>query len=108
MAWSEAFNVISGASLRATYMKVPSGKYTFRAVAVANTPEARTTQLAFPFIIRQPYWNQAWFLSLLVAAFFTKWLVDVTDSQEFSGGGAPMCHPLPDLPRALRPGAMPE
>ena len=77
LAWSEAFNVISGASLRATYMKVPSGKYIFRAVAVANTPEARTTQLAFPFMIRQPFWNQAWFLSLLVAAgaVFIAWIL---------------------------------
>ena len=68
LAWSEAFNVISGASLRATYMNVPSGKYTFRAIAVAGTPLARTTQLGFPIIIRQPFWKQAWFFPAAVAA----------------------------------------
>lgn len=67
LGWSEAYNVISGASLRATYMNVPSGKYTFRAIAVADGPAARTTQLEFPVTIRQPYWKQAWFLPAIVA-----------------------------------------
>ena len=68
LAWNEAFNVISGASLRATFTNVPSGKYIFRAIAVADSPVASTSQVAFPFVIRQPYWKQAWFLPLLVAA----------------------------------------
>jgi signal transduction histidine kinase len=68
LGWSEAFNVISGSSLRASYVNVPSGHYQFRAIAVSDTPSARTTQLAFPIIIRQPFWKQAWFLPATVAA----------------------------------------
>lgn len=67
LSWSEAFNVISGAALHATYMNVPSGKYTFRAIAVTDNPLIRTTQLSFPIVIRQPYWKQAWFLPLVVS-----------------------------------------
>ncbi|MES2438303.1 MAG: LamG-like jellyroll fold domain-containing protein [Verrucomicrobiota bacterium] len=67
LRWSEAFNVISGAALHATYTNVPSGQYTFRAIAVADIPGGRSTHLAFPIIIRQPYWKQAWFLPLVVS-----------------------------------------
>ena len=67
LGWSEAHNVIPGASLRATYINVPSGNYTFRAIAVADKSGARTAQLAFPIFIRQPFWKQAWFLPLLAA-----------------------------------------
>ncbi|MEO5916258.1 MAG: LamG-like jellyroll fold domain-containing protein [Luteolibacter sp.] len=68
LSWSEAFNVISGSSLRATYMNVPSGEYTFRAIAVSDKPAVRTSALAFPLLIRQPVWKRAWFLPLVVAA----------------------------------------
>ena len=68
LKWSEAYNVISGAALRATYLNVPSGEYTFRAIAAAETPVALTSQLAFPFIIRQPVWKRPWFMPLVVAA----------------------------------------
>jgi signal transduction histidine kinase len=68
LSWSEAFNVISGASLRATYMNVPSGEYTFRAIAVSDSPVARTSHLAFPLVIRPPVWKRAWFLPMVVAA----------------------------------------
>jgi len=67
LEWNEAYNVISGASLRATFLNVASGKYTFRAIAVADSPVARTSQLAFPFVVRQPFWQQAWFLPLVAA-----------------------------------------
>lgn len=67
ITWSEAFNVISGASHRATYVNLPSGSYTFRAIAVSDSPVARTTQLSFPILIRQPFWKQAWFLPALTA-----------------------------------------
>jgi signal transduction histidine kinase len=67
LTWSEAFNVISGASLHATYMNVPSGQYKFRAIAVSGNPVTGTTDLALPIIIRQPYWKQVWFIPLLVA-----------------------------------------
>lgn len=65
-AWSEAYNVIPGASLRATYINVPSGKYTFRAIAVADKPVARTAHLKFPITVLQPFWKQVWFGPLAV------------------------------------------
>lgn len=68
LAWREAYNVISGALLRATFMNVSSGKYTFRAIAVTNSPVTCTSQLAVPFVIRQPFWKQVWFLPVLAAA----------------------------------------
>ncbi len=68
LAWMEAFNVISGSLLRSTFLNVPPGKYTFRAIAVADRPLGGTSQLAFSIIVRQPFWQQAWFLPLLAAA----------------------------------------
>ncbi len=68
LSWSEAFNVISGSSLRATYVNVPSGEYTFRAIAVADNAVKTTSHLALPFIIRPPVWKRAWFLPLVAAA----------------------------------------
>ena len=68
LAWSEAFNVISGASLRASYLNVPAGQYTFRAIAVADPAAAGTAQLAFPLVIRQPLWKRPWFFPAAVAA----------------------------------------
>ncbi len=65
LSWSESFNVISGASLRATYTNVPPGKYTFRAISITGSG---TTQLAFPIVIRQPYWKQPWFMPLVASA----------------------------------------
>jgi len=65
LSWSESFNVISGASLRATYANVPPGKYTFRAISITSNG---TTQLAFPVVIRQPYWKQSWFMPLVASA----------------------------------------
>ncbi|MBN8458330.1 MAG: hypothetical protein J0M04_10900 [Verrucomicrobia bacterium] len=68
LAWSEAYNVISGASLRASYTNVPSGKYTFRAIAMADNASARTINLSLPLVIRQPFWKHAWFVPSMVAA----------------------------------------
>jgi signal transduction histidine kinase len=67
LAWSEAYNVIPGASLRATYMNVPPGQYVFRAIAVASNTKPETTHLAFPLMVEQPFWRHSWFLPLAVA-----------------------------------------
>lgn len=67
LSWSEAFNVIPGASLRATYMNVPSGQYTFRAIAVGTEADPATTQFAFPIVIQQPFWKHGWFMPLVVS-----------------------------------------
>lgn len=66
LSWLESFNVISGASLRATYTNVPPGQYTFRAISITGGLPGRTTQLAFPVVIRPPYWKQPWFMPLAV------------------------------------------
>ncbi len=68
LSWSEAYNVIPGASLRATYINVPAGSYTFRAIAIGNDPSAGSTHLAFPIIVREPFWQQGWFIPAVVAA----------------------------------------
>lgn len=68
LSWSEAYNVIPGASLRATYLNVPAGRYTFRAIAIGNDPSAGSTHLAFPIIVREPFWQQGWFIPATVAA----------------------------------------
>lgn len=68
VSWSEAYNVIPGSSLRATYLSVPSGKYTFRAIAVAGDLDLPSTDLAFPIVIREPFWKSALFVPLVVAA----------------------------------------
>ncbi|MEO5912758.1 MAG: histidine kinase [Luteolibacter sp.] len=67
VSWSEAYNVIPGSSLRATYLNVPSGKYTFRAIAVAVNPKEPSAYLSFPLMIREPFWKRGWFLPLAVA-----------------------------------------
>lgn len=67
LSWSEAYNVIPGASLRATYLNVPAGRYTFRAIAIGNDPSAGSTQFAFPIIVREPFWRQGWFIPAVVA-----------------------------------------
>jgi signal transduction histidine kinase len=68
VGWDEAFNVIAGASLRATYPTVPSGTYTFRAIAMGDESEIATSHLAFDLKVRQPFWQSAWFLPLISGA----------------------------------------
>ncbi len=68
LAWSESYNVIPGASLRATYINVPPGQYTFRAITIGNAPDAATTHLSFPVIVQEPFWQEGWFVPAVVAA----------------------------------------
>ncbi|WP_226895309.1 histidine kinase [Luteolibacter marinus] len=68
LTWAEAYNVIPGASLRATYMNVPSGKYVFRAIAVGNDPRPMSTHLTFPIVVEQPFWRHSWFMPVVVSA----------------------------------------
>lgn len=68
VSWSEAYNVIPGSSLRASYLSVPSGEYTFRATGVVGENAGDTvTSLVFPLVIREPFWKQVWFYPLSVA-----------------------------------------
>lgn len=68
LSWNEAFNVIPGASLRATYMNVPPGEYAFRAIAVGAEPQPATASLSFPLSVKRPFWQREWFAPLAVAA----------------------------------------
>lgn len=68
LGWKEAFNVIPGASLRATYLNVPPGDYSFRAIAVGAEPQPATASLAFPIKVKLPVWERDWFAPLAVAA----------------------------------------
>ena len=67
LAWEEAYNVIPGASLRATYMNVPSGQYAFRAIAVGEDPRPASANLVFPITVEQPFWRLGWFMPVVVA-----------------------------------------
>ncbi|MCW1922437.1 histidine kinase [Luteolibacter arcticus] len=68
LSWKEAFNVIPGASLRASYLNVPPGEYAFQAIAVGSEPQPATASLAFPLEIKRPIWEREWFIPLAVAA----------------------------------------
>jgi signal transduction histidine kinase len=67
LSWKEAFNVIPGASLRASYLNVPPGQYTFQAIAVGSDPQPATASLGFPIKIKLPIWEREWFAPLAVA-----------------------------------------
>jgi signal transduction histidine kinase len=67
LQWSEAYNVIDGNLHRATYINVPSGSYTFRAIAPGDDGKS-VASLAVPFIIRPPFWRSPWFWPLIAAS----------------------------------------
>lgn len=67
LRWKEAYNVIPGASLRATYRNVSPGTYTFRAMAVSQDNFPTTTQLTLPLRVREPFWNRPFFLPSLLS-----------------------------------------
>lgn len=68
LSWSETFNVISGASLRASYPNVPPGHYKFRAIALAGHPAIHASKLELPFVVRQHFWKRPWFPPVIMAA----------------------------------------
>lgn len=68
LTWYEAYNVIRGSSHRATYINVPPGKYTFRAIGLADTGETVTDDLSLAVTIRPPFWERFWFWPAVTAA----------------------------------------
>ncbi|MCW1885125.1 histidine kinase [Luteolibacter flavescens] len=68
LSWTEAFNVIPGASLRASYLNVPPGEYAFQAIAMGSEPQPATASLTFPLRVKRPIWERDWFAPLAVAA----------------------------------------
>lgn len=67
LEWGEAYNVIGGNLHRATYVNVPSGSYTFRAIAPSGDGQSAAS-LAVPFTIRPPFWEQPWFWPLVATS----------------------------------------
>ena len=80
LSWYEAFNVIGGSTHRATYVNVPPGKYTFRAIGLAGDTAEAGDELALTILIPPPFWEQFWFwpavtagsVGLLAAAIFMR------------------------------------
>lgn len=69
LSWDEAYNVSSGSLHRATYVNVPPGNYTFRAVGLAGDGgDPLSDGIALPIVIAPPYWQRPWFAPLLAAA----------------------------------------
>lgn len=68
LSWYEAYNVIGGSSHRATYVNVPPGNYTFRAIGVAGEEEAMGDQLSLAIKIHPPFWQKVWFWPVVTAA----------------------------------------
>lgn len=64
LSWKEAYNVLPGRLYRASFAKVPAGKYTFRAVASSEAGDD-TTSLEIPIRILPPLWERNWFQGLL-------------------------------------------
>jgi len=68
LSWQEAYNVIGANSHRATYLNVPPGSYTFRAIAVTQKPLSASTHLELPIVIRPPLWDTPWFRPVAASA----------------------------------------
>lgn len=67
--WWEAYNVIGGSTHRATYVNVPPGDYTFRAIGLAGDQQMKGGQISLGIHIAPPFWQQLWFLPTLTAGF---------------------------------------
>ncbi|QJE98525.1 LamG-like jellyroll fold domain-containing protein [Luteolibacter luteus] len=61
LSWDEAFNVIGGRLNRATYINVPPGAYTFRAIGLAGANQRTGEMIALPIHIDPPFWQRVWF-----------------------------------------------
>ncbi len=68
LSWYEAYNVIGGGTHRATYVNVPPGKYTFRAIGLAGDTEEVGDEVALPIMIHPPFWEQFWFWPAVTAS----------------------------------------
>ncbi|MEO5917830.1 MAG: histidine kinase [Luteolibacter sp.] len=80
LSWYEAYNVIGGSTHRATYVNVPPGNYTFRAIGLAGESEEVGDEVSLAIMVHPPFWQQFWFwpvvaagsVGLLAAAFFMR------------------------------------
>lgn len=67
LSWDEAFNVIDGDTHRATYVNVPPGRYTFRAMGLAGQGDLPGDDLELSVLIHPPFWQQFWFWPIVTA-----------------------------------------
>ncbi|RYD47929.1 MAG: hypothetical protein EOP83_27275, partial [Verrucomicrobiaceae bacterium] len=67
LSWEEAYNVSSGSLHRATYVNVPPGDYTFRAVGLAGEGSPFGDGISLPIVIKPPFWQRPWFGPALAA-----------------------------------------
>ncbi|RYD31085.1 MAG: hypothetical protein EOP87_15410, partial [Verrucomicrobiaceae bacterium] len=67
LSWYEAYNIIGGSSHRATYVNVPPGNYTFRAIGFSGADEVGD-QLTLSIKIHPPFWQKMWFGPAVAAA----------------------------------------
>jgi signal transduction histidine kinase len=68
LSWDEVFNVIDGDTRRATYVNVPPGRYTFRAMGLAGNGVQPGAQLALDVVIDPPFWQRLWFWPAIASA----------------------------------------
>ncbi len=67
LSWDEAYNVSSGSLHRASYVNVPPGRYTFRAVGLAGGGSPLGDGVSLPIVIEPPFWQRPWFGPVLAA-----------------------------------------
>ncbi len=67
LSWDEVFNVIDGDTRRATYINVPPGRYTFRAMGLAGNGEESGDSLSLSLLIQPPFWQRLWFWPAIAA-----------------------------------------
>lgn len=63
--WKEVYNVIPGSVHRASYVNVPAGAYTFRAVWLSDGESVTSGGVELPIEIRLPVWERVWFWPLV-------------------------------------------
>ena len=64
ISWNEAFDVVEGSLHRASYLNVPAGNYTFRAIGMTSDGSPSTASIELAIRINPPFWERAWFLPL--------------------------------------------
>jgi signal transduction histidine kinase len=68
VSWNEAYNVIPGTLHRASYVSVPPGHFTFRAIGLTDPPDPVAASISLPIHIPPPFWQRAWFWPLLTSS----------------------------------------
>ncbi|YCM45213.1 histidine kinase [Verrucomicrobiaceae bacterium 227] len=65
--WKEIYNVNPGSLHRASYVNVPAGSYTFRAIWLSDRDTVSSGGVDLPIKILSPVWERPWFWPLIAA-----------------------------------------